>query len=69
MPTNIGHFIDGALTPGVSGRTASSYNPATGEQTGVVGLASRAETDAAVAAARRAFRDGPTRLRCVAPAS
>jgi malonate-semialdehyde dehydrogenase (acetylating) / methylmalonate-semialdehyde dehydrogenase len=55
MPTNIGHFINGARTPGTSGRTAPSYNPATGEQTGVVALANIEETDAAVGAAKRAF--------------
>ena len=55
MPTDIGHFIDGARSAGASGRTAPSYNPATGEQSGLVALASAAETGAAVAAAKRAF--------------
>ena len=55
MPTDIGHFINGARTSGASGRTAPSFNPATGEQSGVVALASTAETGAAVAAAKRAF--------------
>ncbi|QRE77120.1 CoA-acylating methylmalonate-semialdehyde dehydrogenase [Methylobacterium aquaticum] len=55
MPTEITHFIDGARTPGRSGRTAPAFNPATGEESGRVALASRDEVDAAVASARRAF--------------
>jgi malonate-semialdehyde dehydrogenase (acetylating) / methylmalonate-semialdehyde dehydrogenase len=55
MPTHIGHFIDGARSAGASGRTAPSYNPAAGEQSGLVALASAAETGAAIAAAKRAF--------------
>jgi malonate-semialdehyde dehydrogenase (acetylating) / methylmalonate-semialdehyde dehydrogenase len=55
MPTNIGHFINGAHTNGATSRTVPSYNPATGEQSGVVALAGAAEADAAVAAAKRAF--------------
>jgi hypothetical protein len=55
MAASIAHFIDGALTPGGSGRTTPVFNPATGEQTGVVHLASKAEVDAAIATARRAF--------------
>ncbi len=39
MSTAIGHFIDGARAPNASGRKAPSYNPATGEQTGLVSLA------------------------------
>src|SRR6516162_8139479 len=55
MPTDIDHYIDGTRVPGESGRKAPSYNPATGEQTGLVSLASAAETGAAVAAAKGAF--------------
>ncbi len=55
MPTEIPHFIDGARVPGRSGRTAPVFNPATGEQTGAVALASRDEVEAAVAVARAAF--------------
>jgi malonate-semialdehyde dehydrogenase (acetylating)/methylmalonate-semialdehyde dehydrogenase len=43
------------LTAGGSGRTTPVFNPAAGEQTGVVHLASKAEVDAAIATARRAF--------------
>ena len=51
MATNIGHWIDGRLTPGTLNRTAPVFNPATGEQTAVVALADRAEVEAAIATA------------------
>src|SRR5262245_5406621 len=46
--TPIDHWIGGARVSGTSGRTAPVHNPATGEQTGEVPLASAAEVDAAV---------------------
>jgi malonate-semialdehyde dehydrogenase (acetylating)/methylmalonate-semialdehyde dehydrogenase len=49
MTTRIPHWIDGRRTPGSSGRTGPVYNPATGEQTGAVDLASASEVEAAVA--------------------
>ena len=55
MATPIPHFIDGVRAPGRSGRTAPVYNPATGEETGAVALASRDEVEAAVSSARAAF--------------
>jgi malonate-semialdehyde dehydrogenase (acetylating) / methylmalonate-semialdehyde dehydrogenase len=51
MSTEIQHFIGGKFVPGRSGRTAPVFNPATGEQQGVVPLASAAEVDEAVALA------------------
>ena len=54
MPTPINHFINGAYIEG-RGRTAPVFNPATGEQSGAVPLAARAEVDEAAAAAKRAF--------------
>jgi malonate-semialdehyde dehydrogenase (acetylating)/methylmalonate-semialdehyde dehydrogenase len=54
MATQIQHFVNGARVSG-NGRTAPVFNPATGEQSGLVPLASRAEVDEAVAAAKRAF--------------
>jgi malonate-semialdehyde dehydrogenase (acetylating)/methylmalonate-semialdehyde dehydrogenase len=51
----IGHWIDGRLVEGASGRSGPVYNPATGRQTGAVDLASVEEVDAAVQAARQAF--------------
>jgi len=53
--SNIDHWIDGRLVASESGRTSPVYNPATGELTAQVGLASVAEVDAAVAAAKNAF--------------
>jgi malonate-semialdehyde dehydrogenase (acetylating) / methylmalonate-semialdehyde dehydrogenase len=53
--TRISHWIGGRSVPGESGRSGPVYNPATGEQTGQVDLASVAEVDAAVAAAKEAF--------------
>lgn len=55
MPTEIQHFINGRFVPGRSGRTAPVFNPATGEQSGTVPLASKEEVDEAVKAARAAF--------------
>jgi malonate-semialdehyde dehydrogenase (acetylating) / methylmalonate-semialdehyde dehydrogenase len=49
----ISHWIDGAVVPG-QGRFGPVYNPATGEQTGEVDLASAAEVDRAVASAAAA---------------
>jgi malonate-semialdehyde dehydrogenase (acetylating)/methylmalonate-semialdehyde dehydrogenase len=57
MTTHIPHWLDGRETPGSSGRTAPVHNPATGEQTGTVDLASAAEVDAAVASAAAAARE------------
>ncbi|MBC7138302.1 MAG: CoA-acylating methylmalonate-semialdehyde dehydrogenase [Defluviimonas sp.] len=50
----IGHWINGALVAGSSGRLGDVYNPATGEVQARVALASAAEIDAAVAAAAEA---------------
>ena len=52
----IDHWINGALVPSTSGRTSPVYNPATGKEQASVGLASVAEVDAAVAAAKEAFK-------------
>ena len=53
----IHHLIDGLQVAGTSGRTSPVFNPATGEQTGALSLASAAEVDAAVASAQAAFED------------
>ncbi len=50
----ISHWIDGKIVEGTSGRSGAVFNPGTGEQTATVDLASAAEVDAAVAAARAA---------------
>jgi malonate-semialdehyde dehydrogenase (acetylating)/methylmalonate-semialdehyde dehydrogenase len=51
----INHWIGGKVVPGSSGRTGPVFNPATGEQTHEVDLASPEEVGAAVDAATDAF--------------
>ncbi len=53
----ISHWIDGRIVESTSGNTSPVFNPATGEQTGEVGLASIDEVDAAVVSARVAFTE------------
>jgi malonate-semialdehyde dehydrogenase (acetylating)/methylmalonate-semialdehyde dehydrogenase len=57
MATSINHWISGQLSEGQSGRTSPVFNPATGEQTGAVALASVAEVDAAIASAKEAAKE------------
>ncbi|MDU0313887.1 CoA-acylating methylmalonate-semialdehyde dehydrogenase [Phycicoccus sp. M110.8] len=57
MTTRIPHWVDGRRHEGTSGRTSPVYNPATGETSGEVDLASVEEVDAAVASARAAARE------------
>ena len=54
MPKTIPHHVGGRQIEG-KGRTAAVFNPATGEQTASVSLASTAEVNEAVAVARAAF--------------
>ena len=54
----ITHWIDGKPFVGDAERHGKVFNPATGEQTGEVGLATGDEVDAAVAAATRRVRRG-----------
>jgi malonate-semialdehyde dehydrogenase (acetylating)/methylmalonate-semialdehyde dehydrogenase len=51
----ISHYIGGKVIPGESGRRGPAFNPATGEQTHEVDLASVEEVNAAVEAASDAF--------------
>lgn len=51
----INHIIGGKDTPSSSGRTSNVHNPATGEVSGIVGLASVEEVDRAVSTAKEAF--------------
>jgi malonate-semialdehyde dehydrogenase (acetylating)/methylmalonate-semialdehyde dehydrogenase len=53
--TRITHWIGGKPVPGTSGRTGPVFNPALGEQTAEVDLATPDEVAAAVAAAKAAF--------------
>jgi malonate-semialdehyde dehydrogenase (acetylating)/methylmalonate-semialdehyde dehydrogenase len=52
-PHRISHWIDGAVVPG-QGRAGPVFNPATGERSGEVDLATAAEVDRAVASAAAA---------------
>src|SRR6266478_1983943 len=52
----ISHWIGGRSVAGESGRSRPVYNPATGKQTGAVDLATEAEVDQAVQAAKHAFQ-------------
>ncbi|NGY03995.1 CoA-acylating methylmalonate-semialdehyde dehydrogenase [Solimonas terrae] len=51
----IGHYIAGAVQQAAAARSSDVYNPATGAVTGKVTLATPADVDAAVAAAKAAF--------------
>ena len=51
----ISHWIDGKVVESTSGNSAPVYDPATGAQTSSVDLATAAEVDTAVAAAKAAF--------------
>src|ERR687898_253263 len=53
--TRIKHWIGGEPVEGTSGRTGPVFNPALGQQTGEVDLATPEEVGAAVAAAKAAF--------------
>jgi aminomuconate-semialdehyde/2-hydroxymuconate-6-semialdehyde dehydrogenase len=54
-----GHVIDGQEVASVSGETFSSIDPYTREPWAEIALGSQADADLAVAAARRAFDEGP----------
>ena len=54
---SIEHFIGGKITSGSSKKTSKVFNPATGEQTAEVNLASKADVDLAVEKAKKAFVD------------
>ena len=52
-------LIDGKWVNSISGKTFPTYNPATGEVLAQVAEGDKADIDAAVKAARRAFESGP----------
>ncbi len=58
MTQRITHLIAGAPWEGTAERTSPVYNPATGEQTGELDLASADLVGEVVAGAKRAWRDG-----------
>ena len=53
----IEHFIDGKITKGSSKKTSKVFNPATGEQSAEVNLASKFDVDLAIQKAKQAFID------------
>ena len=53
--SEIGHYINGNRTSGARDRVQDVYNPATGDVTGQVALATADDVGAAVAAAKAAF--------------
>ncbi|MGE0150528.1 MAG: CoA-acylating methylmalonate-semialdehyde dehydrogenase, partial [Parvibaculaceae bacterium] len=55
MVKSIPHYIGGRRVEGRSGRSSPVFNPATGEETGSLALASAGDVDEAVAAAGKAF--------------
>ena len=55
MTGTIHHFFGGRAMEGQSGRTSEVFNPATGEISALVSLASASEVDAAVDVAKQAF--------------
>jgi malonate-semialdehyde dehydrogenase (acetylating)/methylmalonate-semialdehyde dehydrogenase len=63
MASEISHYIGGKCTPGVSGRTAPVYNPATGEASVRAALASTEEVRAAAAKAAAPAWAATTPLR------
>jgi aldehyde dehydrogenase (NAD+) len=52
-------LIDGNLVPALSGKTFPTINPSTGRKLADVAEAGKEDVDLAVAAARRAFEEGP----------
>ena len=54
-PATLSHFIGGRGEAGTSGRFGEVFNPATGQVTGHVPLASRPDVEAAITAAQTAF--------------
>ena len=58
MTERITHLIAGAPWEGTAERTSPVFNPATGEQTGELDLASADLVGEVVAGAKRAWRDG-----------
>ena len=54
---SIEHFIDGKITTGSSKKKSKVFNPATGNQSAEVNLASKADVDLAIQKAKKAFVD------------
>jgi 5-carboxymethyl-2-hydroxymuconic-semialdehyde dehydrogenase len=59
LPDRIRHFIDGSLVDSVDGGTFDVLDPVSNESYVQAAAGTKADIDLAVAAARRAFTDGP----------
>ena len=59
LPDRIRHYIDGAFVDSVDGDTFDVLDPVSNETYVQAAAGQRADVDLAVAAARRAFTDGP----------
>ncbi|MGN6503182.1 MAG: 5-carboxymethyl-2-hydroxymuconate semialdehyde dehydrogenase [Pseudolysinimonas sp.] len=59
LPDRIRHYIDGAFTDSVDGGTFDVLDPVTNEPYTTAAAGTKADIDRAVAAATRAFREGP----------
>ncbi len=59
LPTHIQHYIDGAFTDSVGGETFSVLDPASNTNYATAAAGQQADIDLAVAAATRAFTEGP----------
>ncbi|HWI31721.1 MAG TPA: aldehyde dehydrogenase family protein, partial [Microbacterium sp.] len=59
LPTRIQHYIDGAFVDSVDGDTFDVLDPVSNETYLQAAAGKKADIDLAVAAARRAFTDGP----------
>ncbi len=57
-PTRLTHLVAGRPWEGTAERTSEVFNPATGEVTGMLDLASAAVVDEVVRGAKQAWRDG-----------
>ncbi|WP_425862764.1 5-carboxymethyl-2-hydroxymuconate semialdehyde dehydrogenase [Arthrobacter sp. TWP1-1] len=59
LPTHIQHYIDGAFTDSVGGETFSVLDPVSNTDYATAAAGQQADIDLAVAAATRAFTEGP----------
>ena len=59
LPDRIRHYIDGEFVDSIGGETFDVLDPVTNEAYVQAAAGQRADVDRAVAAARRAFTDGP----------
>jgi len=59
LPDQIQHYIDGAFTDSVDGDTFDVLDPVTNENYTTASAGKKADIDLAVAAAKRAFEEGP----------